>query len=55
MRSSQAHDLTIGTTNRDELELMLKLAGFRVEATYGDFEGGTFDASSDRLIMLARK
>jgi SAM-dependent methyltransferase len=55
LESRRAHDLTIRTTNRDELELMLRLAGFGVEATYGDFEGGTFDAASDHLTMLARK
>jgi SAM-dependent methyltransferase len=55
LETSRAHDLTIRTTSRDELELMLRLAGFRVEATYGDFEGGRFDAASDHLIMLARK
>jgi SAM-dependent methyltransferase len=55
LETSRAHDLTIRTTNRDELELMLRLAGFGVEATYGDFDGGTFDAASDHLIMLARK
>ncbi len=55
LEARRAHDLTIRTTNRDELELMLRLAGFGVEAIYGDFEGGTFDAASDHLIMLARK
>ena len=55
LETRRAHDLTIRTTNRDELELMLRLAGFRVEATYGDFEAGMFDAASDHLIMLARK
>jgi SAM-dependent methyltransferase len=55
LETSRAHDLTIRTTNRDELELMLRLTGFGVEATYGDFEGGTFDAASDHLIVLARK
>ena len=55
LETSRAHDLTIRTTNRDELELMLRLAGFGVEATYGDLDGGTFDAASDHLIVLARK
>jgi SAM-dependent methyltransferase len=55
LETRRAHDLTIRTTNRDELELMLRLAGFGVEATCGDFEGGTFDAASDHLIVLARK
>ena len=55
LETRRAHELTIRTTNRDELELMLRLAGFGVEATCGDFDGGTFDAASDHLIMLARK
>jgi SAM-dependent methyltransferase len=55
LETRRTHDLTIRTTKRDELELMLKHAGFGVEATYGDFEGGTFDAASDHLIVLARK
>jgi SAM-dependent methyltransferase len=55
LETSRAHDLTIRTTNRDELGLMLRLAGFRVEATYGDFEGRAFDATSDHLVVLARK
>ena len=55
LETRRAHDLTIRTTSRDELGLMLRLAGFGVEATFGDFEGGTFDAASDHLIVLARK
>jgi SAM-dependent methyltransferase len=55
LETRRAHDLTIRTTNRDELELMLRLTGLGVEATCGDFDGGTFDAASDHLIMLARK
>ena len=53
--SRMAQDLTIRTTNRDELLLMLRLAGFEAEEIYGDFEGGTFHARSDHLIVLARK
>jgi SAM-dependent methyltransferase len=55
LETRRAHDLTIRTANRDELELMLRLAGFGVEATYGDFDGVTFDAASNHLIALARK
>ena len=51
----EAHDLKIRTTNRDELILMLRLAGFEVEAVYGGFEGEAFTAESDHLIVLARK
>jgi SAM-dependent methyltransferase len=40
---------------RHEAELMLQAAGFTVEAVWGDFEGGAYDAASDHLILLARK
>jgi SAM-dependent methyltransferase len=50
-----AHDLTIRITNRDELGLMLRLAGFEAEAVYGGFEGEPFMSTSDHLIALARK
>jgi SAM-dependent methyltransferase len=50
-----AQDLTIRTTNRDELLLMLRLAGFEAEEIYGDFEGGPFSSASDNLLVLARK
>jgi SAM-dependent methyltransferase len=50
-----AQDLTIRTTNRDELLLMLRLAGFEAEEIYGDFEGGSFSSASDHILTLARK
>ena len=40
---------------RDELGLVLRLAGFEVEAVYGGFEGEAFTAESDHLIVLARR
>lgn len=40
---------------RHEAELMLKTAGFTLEAIWGDFEGGSYDAASDHLILLGRK
>lgn len=46
--------LEIRTTTRDELILMLQLAGFTVEEVYGDFHGEPFTAGSDHLIVLAR-
>ena len=55
MIRKSAHDLCIRVTHRDELELMLRLAGFGVEAVYGGFEGETFDSYSDHLIVLARR
>jgi SAM-dependent methyltransferase len=54
LRERRAHDLTIRVTWRDELVLMLQLAGFKVEALYGGFEGEPFTAASDHLVVLAR-
>lgn len=54
-RHQRAHDLKIRVTNRDELILMLRLAGFEVEAVYGGFEGEMFTVESDHLIVLARR
>lgn len=50
----RVHDLTIRVTWRDELGLMLRLAGFEVEAVYGGFEGEAFESGSDHLVVLAR-
>jgi SAM-dependent methyltransferase len=55
LRDRRTHDLTIRVTGRDELELMLRLAGFGVEAVYGGFDGEPFAAGSDHLIVLARR
>lgn len=55
LESRRAHDLTIRTVGRAELELMLRLAGFEIEAVYGGFDGEPFTAGSDHLIVLARK
>jgi SAM-dependent methyltransferase len=54
MQETRAHDLTIRVTGRDDLGLMLRLAGLEVEALYGGFDGETFTADSDHLIVLAR-
>ena len=54
LENRRAHDLTIRIAHRDELELLLRLAGFEVEAVYGSFEGELFTSTSDHLIMLAR-
>lgn len=40
---------------RNELELMLRLAGFVVEAVWGDFDGGPYHNNSEYLIVLAHK
>jgi SAM-dependent methyltransferase len=54
LKERRVHDLTIRVAGRDELGLMLRLAGFEVEAVYGGFEGEPFAAASDHLIVLAR-
>jgi SAM-dependent methyltransferase len=55
LKDRRAHDLTIRVTGRDELQLLLRLAGFEVEAVYGGFEGEPLAAGSDHLIVLARR
>jgi hypothetical protein len=54
LEERRTHDLTIRVTRRDELGLMLRLAGFEIEVVYGGFEGEAFTAGSDHLIVLAR-
>jgi SAM-dependent methyltransferase len=54
-KSSRAHDLAIRITNRDELLLMLRLAGFEVEVVQGGFDAEPFTAESGHLIVLARR
>ena len=55
LENKRAHDLTIRIVGRGELELMLRLTGFEVEAVYGGCEGEPFTAGSDHLIVLARR
>ena len=55
LENRRAHELAIRIVGRGELELMLRLAGFEVEAVYGGFEGDPFTAESDHLIALARR
>lgn len=40
---------------RSELELLLRQAGFEVEALYGSYELDEFDGDSDKLIAVARR
>ena len=55
LENRRAHELTIRVVGQSELDLMLRLTGFEVEAVYGGFEGETFTSTSDHLIVLARK
>ena len=40
---------------RNELELLLRQAGFEVEALYGSYELDEFGSDSDKLIVVARR
>jgi SAM-dependent methyltransferase len=55
LENRRVHDLTIRIANRDEVLLMLRLAGFEAEEIYGDFEGEPFSSESNNLLALARK
>jgi SAM-dependent methyltransferase len=55
LENRRTHDLTIRVVGLGELDLMLRLTGFEVEAVYGGFEGEPFTPTSDHLIVLARK
>lgn len=48
-------DFDLRYTFRYEMEHLLTLAGFEVEAVYGDFEGGPVEQESDDLVWLARR
>jgi SAM-dependent methyltransferase len=39
---------------RYEAELLLEMAGFELEAIYGDWDLSPFESDSDRMILLAR-
>jgi hypothetical protein len=54
LQNKRMHELTIRVVGSGELELILRLAGFEVEAVYGGFEGEPFIAGSDHLIALTR-
>ncbi len=54
LEDKRMHELAIRIVGRGELELMLRLAGFEVEAVYGGFEGEPFTPESDHLLALAR-
>jgi SAM-dependent methyltransferase len=54
LQTRRAHDLAIRITGRDELQTMLRHAGFRIESVYGGFEREPSTAESDHLIVLSR-
>lgn len=48
-------DFDLRYTFRYEMQHLLDLCGFVVEALYGDFEGGPITEHSDDMVWLARK
>ena len=48
-------DFDLRYTFRYEMEHLLELSGFEVEAVYGDFDGNEITEQSDDLIFIARK
>lgn len=52
-RESLTHSIRHYTA--PELSAMLRAAGFRSTAIYGDYDGSEFDLYSKRLIVVARK
>ena len=38
-----------------EISLLLRVAGFQIEALWGDFEGTPHDDGSEQIVLLARK
>jgi SAM-dependent methyltransferase len=48
-------DFDLRYTFKYEMEHLLELSGFTLEAVYGDFEGGEVTDESDDLVWIARK
>jgi SAM-dependent methyltransferase len=48
-------DFDLRYTFRYEMEHLLELSGFTLEAVYGDFEGGEVTDQSDDLVWIAHK
>ena len=48
-------DFDLRYTFRYEMEHLLELSGFTLEAVYGDFEGSEVSDQSDDLVWVARK
>lgn len=48
-------DFDLRYTFRYEMEHLLELSGFTLEALYGDFEGGEITLDSDDFVWVARK
>jgi len=54
-RAVKRFSLTFRTISVPQMRRRLELAGFRIDAVLGDYDGGPFDARADVWIILARK
>jgi hypothetical protein len=52
--SKNVVDATFHTVFPRELELLFRMTGFTIEATYGDYIGDPFAAGCPRMIMVGR-
>jgi SAM-dependent methyltransferase len=50
-----AGSLTLHYLYRREVELLFSEAGFSVESLHGDYDGGPVDASSRKLLVVAKR
>jgi SAM-dependent methyltransferase len=55
VRAVKRFSLTFRTISVPQMRRRLELAGFRIDAVLGDYDGGPFDARADVWIILARK
>ena len=46
---------TLCYIHRNEMQHLLELCGFEVEALHGDFAGSPFGPSSEEMVWVARK
>jgi len=54
-REVHKFSLTFRTLSVPQMQRRLERAGFRIEATHGDYRGGPWQESSDVWIIIARK
>ena len=55
MEPRHYRDFDLRYTFRYEMQHLLELSGFAVEAVYGDFDYGEVTVESDDLVWVARK
>jgi hypothetical protein len=54
-KPAASRTLRVRYVYRYEMQHLLELSGFKVEALYGEFDGRPFDNASEETVWLARK